>query len=80
MTALANYENYEFLLTIYKKDPQMKEYIDYVITNHSNKLNSINDKNPIFTSDSYKYSQGNMTRDTDFVNGKKKLLLQCMHQ
>ena len=75
MTALANYENYEFLLTIYKKDPQMKEYIDYVITNHSNKLNSINDKNPIFTSDSYKYSQGNMTRDTDFVNGKKETLI-----
>jgi hypothetical protein len=71
MTAVANYENYEFLLTIYKKDPQMKEYIDYVITNHSKNLNEINPNNSIFTSDSYKYSQDNMTRDIDFVNGKK---------
>lgn len=69
------YEDYETLSTIYKKDPQMKEYINNVITNYNKDLNEINPNNPILNTDSYKLSQFNMTRDLNFVNGKKKQLI-----
>jgi hypothetical protein len=51
------------LSLLHKKDPRMREYIDYVIENYSKNFNEINPNNIILNTDSYKLSQGNMTQD-----------------
>ena len=74
MPIQSKFDDFTELSLLHKKDPRMKEYIDYVITNHSKNLNEINPNNIILGTDSYKLSQGNMTQDINFVNGKKERL------
>lgn len=52
----------------------IRKYIDFVIATHV-PIPNRNPNNPILLSDSYKYTQDNMTRDEDFVDGKKETLI-----
>lgn len=58
----------------HKRDPKMKKFIDHVLDTHKPVVGR-NPSNPILMSDSYKYSQYNMTYDQEFVDGKKETLI-----
>ncbi len=52
----------------------MRKYIDKVLQTHLYDPKR-KDTNPILWSDSYKYTQGNMTEDPDFIDGVKQRMI-----
>ncbi len=62
------------LIELNKQDPRMKSYIDWVLETHKPVFGR-NPNNVIKWSDSYKYTQYNMTWDDDYVDGKKEKLI-----
>jgi nicotinamide phosphoribosyltransferase len=73
-TTESNQTILQSLIGLHKQDPRMKSYIDWVLLNHKPVLGR-NPKNVIKWSDSYKYTQYNMTWDDEFVNGRKEKLI-----
>jgi nicotinamide phosphoribosyltransferase len=67
-----DYTHFDLLLFEYRRDPRMRNYIDWVLKTH--KPVSPDPNNPILITDSYKQTHGNMCNDTEFVDGIKETL------
>jgi nicotinamide phosphoribosyltransferase len=75
-TGKTNKEILDLLTEEHKKDPRMRNFIDRVLESHKIDPANIDENNPIKFSDSYKYTQHNMTFDEEFVDGHKETLYE----
>ena len=73
-TNSANSAIYTMLCAEHERDPRMRNYIDHVIATY-NPESAPDPNNIILNSESYKYTQGNMINDEEFVDGKKETLI-----
>ncbi len=72
---MTNSEILRVLTEEHMLDPRMKNFIDRVLESHKVDYSTSDGENPILLSDSYKYTQHNMTFDEDFVDGRKETLV-----